>query len=67
MKTSDRKFGLSGYTLDAFFDKIVRTYAGRPALATSGESPFATTKVSSFLRSGKRTLRIPHDRWTKRS
>jgi len=51
MKCSDRKFGLSGYTLDIFFDKVVRTYAGCPALAAAGETPFTYAEFGERVRS----------------
>jgi len=34
------KFGLSRYTLDVFFDKVIQEYGPRPALASVGEEPF---------------------------
>ena len=34
------KFGLSQYTLDQFFDKVVEKYASNPSLALIGETPF---------------------------
>ncbi|MGD9489159.1 MAG: AMP-binding protein [Calditrichaceae bacterium] len=33
------KFGLSRYTLDLFFDKVVQKYSDRPSLALVGEKP----------------------------
>ncbi len=56
MKSSDRKFGLSGYTLDIFFDKVVRTYAGRPALAMAGETPFTYAEFGERVRSLRQGL-----------
>ncbi len=34
------KFGLSRYTLDVFFNKVIQEYGTRPALASVGEEPF---------------------------
>ncbi|HEX2695581.1 MAG TPA: AMP-binding protein, partial [Acidobacteriota bacterium] len=56
MKSSDRKFGLSAYTMDAFFDKVVRTYAGRPALAAAGETPFTYAEFGERVRNLRQGL-----------
>ena len=41
------KFGLTKYTLDHFFEKVVETYAGRPALASMDEEPFTYAEFGS--------------------
>jgi long-chain acyl-CoA synthetase len=49
------KFGLSRYTLDRFFDRVVEKYADRPALASVGEKPF------TFAEFGERVARLRRD------
>ena len=49
------KFGLSRYTLDSFFDRVVEKYAERPALASVGEKPF------SYAEFGERVARLRRD------
>lgn len=41
------KFGLTKYTLDHFFEKVVETYAERPALASMDEEPFTYAEFGS--------------------
>jgi hypothetical protein len=50
MKRTEGKFGLSGYTLDIFFDKVARSYADRPALAMAGELPFTYAEFGERVR-----------------
>ncbi len=56
MKRTDGKFGLSGYTLDIFFDKVVRSYADRPALAMAGELPFTYAEFGERVRNLRQGL-----------
>lgn len=56
MSVSDKKFGLSAYTLDAFLDRVVRTYAGRPALAMAGEAPFDYAGLAERVRALRQGL-----------
>lgn len=58
MKRTDGKFGLSGYTLDIFFDKVVRTYADRPALAMAGDAPFTYAEFGERVRNLRQGLAV---------
>jgi len=51
------KFGLSQYTLDIFFDKVIEKYPTRPALASVGEKPFTYNEFGIKVDSLKTTLR----------
>lgn len=50
------KFGLSQYTLDTFFDKVLEMYPTRPALATVGEEPFSYSELGARVESLKAKL-----------
>ncbi len=49
------KFGLAHYTLDRFFDQVVRRYGPRPALASLGEPPL------TYAQLGERVARLRDD------
>jgi long-chain acyl-CoA synthetase len=51
------KFGLSQYTLDTFFDRVIEKYPTRPALASVGEKPFTYGEFGEKVDSLKYTLR----------
>jgi long-chain acyl-CoA synthetase len=51
------KFGLSQYTLDEFFKKVLEKYPTRPALALVGEKPFSYSEFGSKVDSLKITLK----------
>jgi long-chain acyl-CoA synthetase len=51
------KFGLSQYTLDTFFDRVIEKYPARPALALVGEKPFTYREFGVRVDSLKTTLR----------
>ena len=44
------KFGLTRYTLDEFFDKVIEKYPNRPSLAFIGEVPFTYTELGSRVK-----------------
>jgi len=50
------KFGLSQYTLDAFFDRVIEKYPTRSALALVGEKPFTYHEFGIRVNSLKTTL-----------
>jgi long-subunit acyl-CoA synthetase (AMP-forming) len=49
------KFGLPRYTLDRFFERVVRDYGARPALASLGETPI------TYAEFGARVARLRED------
>lgn len=51
------KFGLSQYTLDVFFDKVLEKYPTRPSLALVGETPFTYSEFGVRVNSLKTILR----------
>jgi len=51
------KFGLTQYTLDAFFNRVIEKYPNRPALALVGEKPFTYSEFGAQVESLKTTLR----------
>lgn len=50
------KFGLSQYTLDHFFEKVVETYADRPSLALIGQKPFSYIEFGRRVKGLQNTL-----------
>lgn len=52
-----QKFGLSLYTLDNFYKKVIETYANRPALALVGETPI------SYAELGQRVENLQANLW----
>ena len=55
------KFGLTQYTLDVFFDQVIKKYPNRPALATVGEEPFTYSELGikvDFLKNRLKQLGI---------
>jgi long-chain acyl-CoA synthetase len=50
------KFGLSQYTLDAFFESVIERYPSRPSLAFVGEEPFTYSEFGARVNSLKTTL-----------
>lgn len=51
------KFGLTQYTLDHFFNKVVEQYADRPSLALVGEMPFTYAEFGEKVRNLQQVLR----------
>ena len=51
------KFGLTQYTLDAFFKRVIEKYPTRPALASVGEKPFTYSEFGERVESLKTILR----------
>lgn len=51
------KFGLSQYTIDVFFNKVLEKYPTRPALALVGEKPFTYSEFGIKVDSLKTTLK----------
>ena len=51
------KFGLSQYTLDHFFTRVVDTYASRPALALVGDKPMTYSEFGHRVLELKSLLR----------
>jgi long-chain acyl-CoA synthetase len=51
------KFGLSQYTIDVFFNKVLEKYPTRPALALVGEKPFTYSEFGAKVDSLKTTLK----------
>lgn len=51
------KFGLNSYTMDAFFEKVVDTYATLPSLASIGEAPFTYHEFGQRVKKLKNSLR----------
>lgn len=51
------KFGLTQYTLDHFFDKVIELYPTRPSLALVGERPFTYLELGARVNSLKAELR----------
>lgn len=45
------KFGLTQYTLDAFFNRVIEKYPTRPALALVGENPFTYREFGARVES----------------
>ncbi|RJP70102.1 MAG: AMP-forming long-chain acyl-CoA synthetase [Ignavibacteriales bacterium] len=52
-----KKFGLSQYTLDAFFERVIEKYPTRPSLALVGEKPFTYSEFGAKVYSLKETLK----------
>jgi len=50
------KFGLTQYTLDVFFDRVIEKYSTRPALAIVGEKPFTYSEFGVRVDSLKTRL-----------
>ena len=50
------KFGLSQYTLDHFFDKVVSDYSSNPALALIGDKPFTYREFGDKVHNLRETL-----------
>jgi long-chain acyl-CoA synthetase len=50
------KFGLSRYTLDAFWEQAAARYADRPALALVGEKPFTYAEMDGRIAALRRHL-----------
>jgi len=50
------KFGLSRYTLDIFFAKVVKEYSPRPALASVGEEPFTYEEMGRRVEALKKSF-----------
>ncbi len=50
------KFGLSRYTLDTFFEKVVELYSGNPALSLVGEEPITFKEFGSRVNKLQITL-----------
>jgi long-chain acyl-CoA synthetase len=48
-----KKFGLTNYTLDEFFNKVIDKYPSRPALALVGEEPFTYAEFGARVTSLK--------------
>lgn len=51
------KFGLTQYTLDAFFNKVIEKYPNRPALAIVGEEPFTYSEFGTRVSTIRKRLR----------
>lgn len=51
------KFGLTQYTLDHFFDRVIEQYAARPSLALVGDEPFTYGEFGRRIDTLKSTLR----------
>lgn len=51
------KFGLTQYTLDTFWERVIEKYPSRPALALVGEKPFTYREFGMRVDSLKSTLR----------
>ena len=51
------KFGLTQYTVDHFFSKVIERYPERPALASVGEKPFTYKEFGQRVDALKNTLR----------
>ncbi len=52
------KYGLTKYTLDTFFDKVVENYPERPSLALIDEEPISYTEFYSRVDTLKAKLRV---------
>ncbi|MBN1292459.1 MAG: AMP-binding protein [Candidatus Latescibacteria bacterium] len=50
------KFGLSSYTLDRFFERVVEKYSAHPALSLIVEEPFTYAEFGARVKSLKATL-----------
>lgn len=50
------KFGLTQYTLDHFFNKVLEKYPNRPSLAWVGETPFTYREFGQKVTALKNTL-----------
>lgn len=51
------KFGLTRYTLDQFFVRVIEKYASRPSLAFVGEEPFTYAEFGRRVEKVKQDLR----------
>ena len=51
------KFGLTQYTLDVFFDRVIEKYSTRPSLAIVGEKPFTYSEFGLRVDSLKTKLK----------
>lgn len=51
------KFGLSQYTLDTFFERVIELYPTRPALASVGEEPFTYKELGYRVNTLKEKLK----------
>ena len=47
------KFGLTQYTLDVFFEKVIEKYPTRPSLALVGDQPFTYSEFAAKINSLK--------------
>lgn len=50
------KYGLTQYTLDHFFNKVIENHSDRPALASVGETPFTYREFGEKVASLRTTL-----------
>lgn len=57
MKKTKRKFGLTKYTLDRFFENVLDRYPSRPALSLIEEKPITYTEFGERVATLKDTLR----------